>query len=72
MVRTEDLTLGTGSISVWDTVNGWGYELYNGVGYSGALSAHGTSQLLAVVPKNINQNGEKNTFVYRMKYGMKA
>lgn len=72
MVRTEDLTLGTGTISVWDTVNGWGYELYNGVGYSGTLSAHGTNQTLAIVPKTINQNGEKNTYVYRVKYGMRA
>jgi hypothetical protein len=31
MLRTQDLTLGTGSISVWDGTNGWGYELYNGV-----------------------------------------
>lgn len=71
MQRTQDLTLGTGSITVWNGTNGWGYELYNGA-YSGTLAAHGTNQILGTVAKSINPNGEKNTYTYRVKYGMKA
>ncbi len=70
MLRTQDLTLGSGSISVWNGTNGWGYDLYNGVSYSGSLTAHGTSQTLASIAKNINQSGQKTTYIYRVKYGV--
>ncbi|MDD2693762.1 MAG: hypothetical protein PHY14_02420 [Candidatus Gracilibacteria bacterium] len=71
MQRTQDLTMENGTISVWNETNGWGYDLYN-MNYSGNLTAHGTSQTLASVSKSINQSGQKNTYIYRVKYGMKA
>ena len=72
MLRTQDLTLGSGSVTVWNGTDGWGYDLYNGVSYSGTLSAHGTTQTLANIVKNINQSGQRNTYIYRVKYGVNA
>lgn len=34
------------------------------------LTAHGTTQTLANIAKNINQSGQRNTFTYRVKYGV--
>ncbi len=72
MLRTEDLTFGTGVIGVYSGSTGWGYDLWNGSTYSNTLTAHDTSQIIATNPKNIDPNGQKNTYTYRIKYGMNA
>lgn len=70
MLRTQDLLYSTEVIPVYSGSTGWGYDLWNGSAFSNALTAHGTSQTLATVVKNINTNGQKNTYTYRLKYGM--
>lgn len=71
-IRNTDLTSGSDTITVYNGTNGWGYDQWNGSAYPGVLLAHGTTQTLATVAKNINTNGQQNTFTYRMKYGVGA
>lgn len=70
MLRTTDLTYISDVISVYSGSTGWGYSQWNGTSFPPTITPHGTSQSLASVAKNINSNGQKNTFVYRVKYGV--
>ena len=70
MLRTTDLTYISDVISVYSGSTGWGYDKNIGSGYSSTITAHGTSQNIVSVVKNINPNGQKNTFTYRVKYGV--
>lgn len=70
MIRTQDLIYSSEIIPVWNGTDGWGYDIWNAGSFSNTLTSHGTSQVFSVV-KNINPNGQKNTFTYRIKYGVK-
>lgn len=70
MIRTTDLTYITDIIPVYSGSTGWGYSQWNGASFPPTITPHGTSQSLASVAKNININGQKNTFMYRVKYGV--
>jgi len=58
-----------------DTINYWNgtfwvwYDLWSGSGFGGAILSYSPNATLATVAKNINPNWEKNTFVYRVRYG---
>ena len=70
MIRTNDLTKITDVIPVYNGTNGWGYTQWNGTLFPPTITAHGTTQTLANIAKNINTNGNKNTFTYRIKYAV--
>lgn len=70
MIRTTDLTYISDIIPVFSWSTGWWYDKNIWSGYTGAITPHGTTQALISVPKNINTNGQKNTFTYRVKYGV--
>lgn len=70
MIRTNDLTRVTDVIPVYDGTNGWGYTQWNGSLFPPTITAHGATQTLWSVLKNIDQNGNKNTFTYRIKYAI--
>lgn len=72
MIRNTDLTHATDTIGVYDGSNGWGYDLWNGSSYAGLLLSHSTSQTIANTTKNINPNGLRDTFTYRIRYGVKS
>jgi hypothetical protein len=59
------------TISYWDGNWGWGYDLWSWV-YSGVLTSHSPTATLATQAQNINQNGERNSYIYRIKYGAKV
>jgi hypothetical protein len=58
----------TPPINYWNGSAGWGYDLWNGFTYSNSITSHSPSVLLWTQAQNINQNGEKNTYTYRLKY----
>lgn len=68
MLRTTDLTYITDVIPVYSGSTGWGYDKNTGSGYSSTITAHGTTQTIVSVAKAINTNGQRNTFVYRVKF----
>ena len=70
MIRINDLTYVTDVIPVYGWGTWWWYSQWNGTSFPATITSHGTSQTLASVTKNINTNGQKNTFVYRLKYGV--
>jgi hypothetical protein len=70
MIRQDDLTYDIDVIWVYNGISWWWYDADIGSGYSGTISPHGSSQNLISTAKNINQNGQKNTFIYRVKYGV--
>jgi hypothetical protein len=69
-LRTTDLTYITDVIPVYSWSTGWWYDRDIWAGYSGSITPHDTTQTIISVAKNINPNGAKNTFVYRLKYGI--
>jgi hypothetical protein len=70
MLRTTDLTYLTDVIPVYSGSTGWWYDKNIWAGYSGSIIPHGTTQNIVSVVKNINTNGQKNTFTYRLKYAV--
>lgn len=58
-------------IPYWNSIVGWWYDLWSG-GFSGLLSSHSPNATLATQVQNINPNGERNTYTYRIKYGTRV
>ncbi|MBP9779159.1 hypothetical protein KBD33_00880 [Candidatus Gracilibacteria bacterium] len=59
------------TIPYWNSILGWGYDLWSG-GFSGLLSSHSPNATLATQAQSINPNGERNTYTYRIKYGTRV
>jgi hypothetical protein len=57
------------TVNYWDGTYGLGYDLWNGSAFLGNIITYSPNTTLATVAKNINQDGAKNTFTYRIKYG---
>ena len=57
------------TINYWNGTLGVGYDIWSGGAFGGTILTYSPNATLANVTKNINQNGEKNTFTYRIKYG---
>jgi hypothetical protein len=72
MLRTADMTYLSDTITVYSGSTGWWYDKNIWSGYSSTITAHGTTQTIVSVAKNINTNWQRNTFTYRIKYGMNA
>ena len=72
MLRTADMTYLSDTITVYSGSTGWGYDKNIGGGYSSTITAHGTTQTIVSTPKAINTNGQRNTFTYRVKFGVNA
>jgi hypothetical protein len=70
LLRASDLAYSGQTISVYSAGNGWWYDKNIGSGYSSTITSHGTTQTIVTVAKNINTNGQKNTFTYRVKFGV--
>lgn len=68
LLRENDLSYSGETITVYDGTHGWWYDKDTGGGYANTITAHGTSQTIVTTPKNINANGFRNTFVYRVKF----
>ncbi len=67
---TNPLAIPSGdTINYWNGTYGVGYDLWNGTAFLGNIITYSPNATLATVAKNINQNGERNTFTYRIKYG---
>jgi hypothetical protein len=74
-LSTSPLTNFTSSIGdtipYWNSIVGWWYDLWSG-GFSWLLSSHSPNATLATQVQNINPNGERNTYTYRIKYGTRV
>lgn len=57
------------TINYWNGTFGVGYDIWSGGAFGGTILSYSPNATLATISKNINQNGEKNTFTYRVKYG---
>jgi hypothetical protein len=57
------------TINYWNGTYGVGYDLWNGSAFLGNIITYSPNMTLATVVKNINTNGDRNTFTYRIKYG---
>lgn len=57
------------TINYWNGITGIGYDIWNSGAFGGTILTYSPNATLANIAKNINQNGEKNTFTYRVKYG---
>lgn len=65
-------SLGWENIPAWNTSYGVGYDLWNGSAFLGNILTYSPNSTIAATTKNINTNGEKNIFIYRLKYGAKV
>ncbi len=52
----------------WTGTGGYGFEQYSG-GYSNIISSMSGWVTIVTQPGNINTNGDKNTYTYRIQYG---
>ncbi len=59
------------SINYWNGTNGWWYDLWNGSAWTNTITSHSPNATLATTPANLNQNGDKNTYTYKIRYGTK-
>jgi Concanavalin A-like lectin/glucanases superfamily/Bacterial Ig-like domain len=62
---------GSNSINYWNGTNGWWYDLWNGSAWTNTITSHSPNATLATTPANLNQNGDKNTYTYKIRYGTK-
>jgi hypothetical protein len=70
---TSPLVIPAGdTINYWNGVYGVGYDLWNGSAFLGNSITYSPNTTLATVAANINTNGVRNTYVYRIKYGAKV
>jgi hypothetical protein len=72
LIASNPLVKWAETINYWNGTIGWGYDQWNGTSYPGTIISTGTTGTLATQVANINTNGAKNTYTYRIKYGAKV
>lgn len=68
MVGTNALAQGSQNFNYWNGSLGWGYDQFLSGTYDTILVSHATSATIAMQARSINQNGQKNTYTYKIKF----
>ncbi|MCH2188345.1 hypothetical protein MK079_00765 [Candidatus Gracilibacteria bacterium] len=66
LVKNTDLLSGTQEISSWNGGSGYGYE---STPYNGIITSFDTGATIGTQTKNLNTNGQKNTYNYQLQIG---
>jgi hypothetical protein len=72
MVGTNTLAQGSQNFNYWNGSLGWGYDQFLSGTYDTILVSHATSATVAMQARSLDQNGIKNVYTYKIKFGGKS